>query len=560
MSAQLKISDRLRDLLSHRGVVEEDDITTFIAPDYARDIHDPFLLHDMDIAVGRILRALDANEKIVIYADYDADGVPGATVLYDFFTKIGYENFSVYIPHRHDEGFGLHHKALEKFIADGATLLITIDLGITAVDEVAYAKENDLDVIITDHHEAPGVTPDAVAIVNPKLGTYPDPMICGAAVIWKVVCAVLQIMRADKKLAEKYTSTIQEGWEKWLLDMVGIATLSDMVPLVNENRALAYFGLKVLRKSRRPGLQTLLYKLRMQQPYLTEDDITFMVTPKINAASRMAHPMDAFKLLTAGNTEEAKIAVKHLLDLNEKRKQLVAQTMKEVNKKIDTLTDNDVIVIGNPDWQAGILGLVANKIADEYGKPAFVWSREGETIKGSCRSAETCDVVALMDAVSDHLIQFGGHKEAGGFSASTDAIHHLSEHLNSAYPSQAFTQEDADEKTYDLAMQPTDITSRLYNELGMMAPFGIGNPKPILKLDNIALESIRHFGKGQNHLEVSFRSSSRNAIKAIAFFATADTFGLSTDTTPSVTMYGFIEESRFRGTPEIRMRIERLDS
>src|SRR3989344_2828197 len=289
-----KYGELLRTLLEKRSITDSAQAEIFLNPDYERDLHDPFLMKDMERACVRIFEAIDNGEKIMIYADYDCDGIPGAVILNDLFKKIS-ENFSaqggpafgweVYIPQRNSEGYGLNLEAIKPFKEKEVKLIITVDLGITAVEEVAQAEADGMDVIITDHHLPHAILPNAYAILNPKVDDYPEKMLCGAAVAFKLAQGFI------KKYGEYFK--IKEGAEKWMLDMAGLATLSDMVPLTGENRALAYFGMKVLRKSPRPGLQKLLAHMNIEQKYLSEDDLGFMVTPRLNAASRMDDPMRA---------------------------------------------------------------------------------------------------------------------------------------------------------------------------------------------------------------------------------------------------------------------------
>ena len=357
-----KYGELLRTLLAKRGITDEAQAEIFLEPDYQRDLHDPFLMRDMEKACVRLFEAIDNNEKIVIYADYDCDGIPGAVILQDLFREIKYTNYEVYIPQRNSEGYGLNLDAVKDFANSNVKLIITIDLGITAVAEVAQAEVDGIDIIITDHHlprqsESNGGLafnlPRAYAILNPKVDNYPEKMLCGAGVMFKFVQGFL------KKYGEYFK--VKEGVEKWMLDMAGVATLSDMVPLVGENRALAYFGMKVLRKSPRPGLQKLLAKLNIEQKYLSEDDLGFMVTPRLNAASRMDDPMRAFELLSTDDEVQAEALVKHLSRINDERKSIVTGIMRDVNKNFDKRQMNEVIVIGNPAWRVGVLGLVAGK-------------------------------------------------------------------------------------------------------------------------------------------------------------------------------------------------------
>ena len=293
----------LRDLLAKRGISSEKEADIFLNPDYERDLYDPYLMRDMERACVRLYEAIDNDEKVMIYADYDCDGIPGAVVLEGLFKLCNFKNYEIYIPGRNNEGYGLNMEAIEEFKEKGVKLLITIDLGITAVLEVAQAQVYGMDVIITDHHLPKETLPRAYAILNPKVDEYPEKMLCGAGVVFKFVQGFI------KKYKEYFK--IKKGAEKWMLDMVGLATLSDMVPLLGENRALAYYGLKVLQKSRRPGLQKLLAKMNIEQKYLTEDDVGFMLTPRLNAASRMDDPRRAYELLATVDEAEAGTPTEH---------------------------------------------------------------------------------------------------------------------------------------------------------------------------------------------------------------------------------------------------------
>ncbi len=334
------VGDTITDhLLQSRGIVSPQDKDAFLNPDYDKHVHNPFLMKDMDIAVSRIMQAIDNNEKIVIYGDFDADGIPASVVLHDFFKKISYTNFVNYIPHRHKEGFGFHIHVVEGLaeenLANGQKMLIiTLDCGITDIETVKKANENNIDVIITDHHLPLETLPSAVAVLDPKRldCSYPDKMLCGAGVAFKLVQALIL---NDRNGQNKFN--IKEGWEKWLLDLVGIATLSDMVPLVNENRVFAKYGLLVLKKTPRLGLVKLFRSLKISTKDLVEEDITFLITPRINAASRMADPRDAFVLLSTDSPSEAEEMVKHLNSINDERKTIVAKTSKEIHKIIREL-------------------------------------------------------------------------------------------------------------------------------------------------------------------------------------------------------------------------------
>ena len=553
-----KYGELLRTLLAKRGITDEAQAEIFLEPDYQRDLHDPFLMRDMEKACVRLFEAIDNNEKIVIYADYDCDGIPGAVILQDLFREIKYTNYEVYIPQRNSEGYGLNLDAVKDFANSNVKLIITIDLGITAVAEVAQAEVDGIDIIITDHHlprqsESNGGLafnlPRAYAILNPKVDNYPEKMLCGAGVMFKFVQGFL------KKYGEYFK--VKEGVEKWMLDMAGVATLSDMVPLVGENRALAYFGMKVLRKSPRPGLQKLLAKLNIEQKYLSEDDLGFMVTPRLNAASRMDDPMRAFELLSTDDEVQAEALVKHLSRINDERKRIVTGIMRDVNKNFDKRQMNEVIVIGNPAWRVGVLGLVAGKICDEYQKPVFVWGKdENECIKGSCRSDGSVSVVELMTASSESFIDFGGHELAGGFTVENEKIHFLEEAL-----SLSFTKVQRPKKenvtSYDIKSDLSIVNMKNWREIEKLVPFGLANPKPVFLFEGVKIENIKKFGKNGSgeHLEIIFSDVKKSKAKAISFFSNIDSFKNTLSEGLKLNLLATFDLSRFRGREELRLRI-----
>ncbi|HYC34103.1 MAG TPA: single-stranded-DNA-specific exonuclease RecJ [Candidatus Paceibacterota bacterium] len=542
-------SDTLSHLLSCRGILSNEEAMLFCAPQYDEVRFNPFLLSNMEKAALRLIEAIKKGENICVFSDYDADGIPGAVVFYDFLKAAGHKNFFNYIPDRQEEGFGLNRLAVNECLKKGATLLITIDCGITDAEEVAYAQKNDIDVIITDHHLPKEELPEAFAIVNPKISPeYPDQMICGAAVAFKLIQAVLRHERFG----------IVPGAEKWWLDMVGIATLSDMVPLVRENRIFAYFGLLVLRKSRRLGLQKLLRKLKIDQSRLTEDDIAFMVTPRINAASRMGYSYDAFRLLTTNDENEANSLVDHLEKINTERKTTTAHLSKEVRKMIEAkyspYFSNKVIVAGSPSWQPSLLGLVAGSLAESESKPVFLWGREGmiESLKGSCRGVEGVSVTSIMSALpSGVLTDFGGHHLAGGFSVSYESVHLLEEEIEKAYEREV-KEYEAKPVLIDFALEPDDVSGSLLSELEKLAPFGVGNEKPLFMIQNALITEVSFFGKEKNHLKVLIQAK-RKPLEAINFFASPE-LTKKAEAGRTISLVGNLERNFF-GVNSIRVRI-----
>lgn len=547
-------------LLKNRGIKKEDQ-EKFLNPSYEDHLYDSFLMKDMEKASVRIFEAIEAKEKIVIYSDYDCDGIPSAVIMHDFFNKIGYENFSIYIPNRHDEGYGLHMEAIKKFIDDEVKLLITFDLGITAIDEVIEARAGGIDVIITDHHlprrsESEGgftvdLLPNAYAILNPKQDgcKYPDKMLCGAGIAFKLVQALIT------KYGEYWK--ISNGWEKWLLDMAGMATLADQVPLLDENRVLAYYGLKVLQKGKRPGMVEIFRKANVDIAKLSEEDITFTLAPRINAASRMADPMMAFTALSATDSVLARTSADNLSKINDERKVMVASMMKEVKKTMSKREDKGVIVIGNPTWRIGVLGIIASKIAEEYKRPVFVWGSDGsDVLKGSCRSYGGVNLVDIMSSLPENsILEFGGHALAGGFAISHDEIHFLEERILKVYGEDREVEEEASKDGSEATIDMDDVTNMNYKVIERLAPYGAGNPKPRFLFKDIPIAGVKEFGKEKNHLELSFMNSKGKIVKAIIFFKNKKSYGNKIAVGERISLVANFEKSTFGGRTELRLRI-----
>ncbi len=535
-------------LLFYRGIETQKDANSFLNPNYDTQTHDPFLLHNMKRAVTRILSAIKKNEKITIYSDYDCDGIPGGVILHDFFKKIEYANFENYIPHRNKEGYGLNVDAVEKIAKEKTKVLITVDCGTTDFEPIALAKKLGIDVIVTDHHLPGDTLPDVYTLINPKQkeDLYPYDALCGAGLAFKLVQALVS--------QEKFE--IHNGWEKWLLDMAGVATIADMVPLTGENRVLAHFGLTVLRKSRRAGLQQLCRIMRVNQQYISEDDIGFMIAPRINAASRMDKPEDAFMCLATTDEVEAGVLAKHLHSINNQRKGIVAGMIKEIKKRIEARENiQEVFVMGNPEWKPSLVGLAANTFVDSLQRPVFLWGRdENGIIKGSCRAPEHHNLVELMASIPDFFIGFGGHHCSGGFSVSNDNIHHLEDMLVKAQKKNK-TKSEVFPTPIDATLTLNDVSWNTYRSIEQCAPFGKENPKPLFLFKGITPQKIDLFGKEKNHLRLTFKQINGKPVSAIGFFMTAETFDTPLSEGGTINLIAVIEKSTFRNFPELRLRI-----
>jgi single-stranded-DNA-specific exonuclease len=542
-----KYPELIQKLLFYRGISDAESAEIFFKPDFKRDLHDPFLLPNTEEAVSRILLAIKENQRFTIYSDYDADGIPASVALHDFFKKIGYENFDVYIPHRNREGFGLNKKAIQEIHTRGSKLIITVDCGTSDVDEVALARELDMDVIITDHHEAHEVLPDAI-IVNHKLpdSMYPERILCGAGVIFKLIQALIQ----------KGDFNLPEGFEKWFLDMIGIATLADMVPLVGENRALAYYGLIVLRKSPRPGLQQLLRKTRTNQNEISVMDVGFTIAPRINAASRMGEPDVAFNLLAEKSVQKVGVLVDHLHEINDKRKGHVAVITKAIYHKLEELEGSEnlkVIVAGNPLWQPSLLGLAASSVVEKYQKPVFLWGRgDGEELKGSCRSINGINTLTLMNEVSDLMHAYGGHSQAGGFVVKNDMVDFLQTRFSEAYDS-CIVEGEVESVYVDSEIRIADINQNFFKSIQSLSPFGIGNEEPKFIVRNVYIKDLQSFGKNKEHLKIICSDAGRE-IEAISFYSNENSFSNTLVKDAIFSIVAIVEKNQW-GKTSLRLRI-----
>jgi len=550
----------IRRILFYRGIKTKEDADKFLNPDYDKHQHSPFDILDMDKAVDRILLAIKNNERIIIFGDYDADGVSSSVIFYDFLQKVGFENFHVHIPDRNLDGYGLNLEAIEEFAKQKAGLIVTFDCGITDYEEVEKANSLGIDVVITDHHlahvsPADGLEklPPAFAIINSKRegDKYPFKYLSGAGVAFKVVQALVE--RGSVK--DGHGFKIVPGWEKWLLDVVALATVADMVPLTGENRVFAQYGIKVLRKTRRLGFLAFFKKLSMYPRNVNEDDIAFMIAPRINIASRMDHADASFSLLTTQSPEEAKSISKRLDTMNEDRKRIVGEIMEEVESHLEAQPPS-VIVAGNVDWQPGVLGIAANRLLEKYERPIFLWGKaESKTIKGSCRSDGSINLVDFMSGLPEGtLIESGGHAFAGGFSAGESDISKLGDTIVDTYKKAPKEEIENNILHVDGEMNIDDVNPSTFFMMEKMQPFGVDNLKPIFRFSGLEIDNIRKFGNGGIHLGLDFKNSKGKKVSAIGFFVgNNEKFDLSAG--QRVDLLAALEKSFFRGITELRLRI-----
>ncbi len=515
------------------GLKTEKEVEAFLFPDFEKETRVKGKMKDLQKAGKRVLQAIEKGEKICIYGDYDCDGVPGVAMCKDFFEKINYANVIYYIPHRHNEGYGLHKNAINKLNEEGVRLIITLDLGVTNIEEVDHTNTLEIDVIITDHHlpiilNGEENLPQAFGIINNKQVDckYEDKNLCGTGTTWKLICEIIKI---GKETENVYFKNIQVGYEKWLLDLVAIATIADMVPLVGENRALTIFGLHVLTKTKREGLKQLLQNAKVDLKNIGEVDIAFSIAPRINSASRMDHPLTALKVLSS-DLKEGIDGANILENLNLDRKENVASIVKKVYKEIDKrIKDSsdrklpEVLVVGSKDFNIGVVGIVAMNIVEKYNVNAFVWGvgEDKNILKGSVRGRGDTHVVELMTICKETFLHFGGHEMSGGFAVEENKIHELENILNKNWTQAKIAanilESRNDKKRKPIQINLSKINSDFFNGLNLIGPFGAGNEKPIFEIVDIAEKKFERFGKKKEHLKVIL-TNGKICREAVKFF------------------------------------------
>ncbi|MFY9458049.1 MAG: single-stranded-DNA-specific exonuclease RecJ [Candidatus Spechtbacterales bacterium] len=495
-----------RQLLWQRGLQNQKEIDEFFNPDYSQDLHDPFLLKDADKAVERIFKALKEKERVMVYGDYDSDGVSGATIIYNALKRIGFikDNLAVYLPDREKEGYGLNVQAVKQFGKEKYNLIITVDCGTTSFEPIKLANKKGIDVIVTDHHRVIDNPPEAYAFVNPHQedDKYPFKDLCGAAVAFKIACALYK--KAD----------IPEGEEKWFLDLVALATVTDVMPLLGENRTLVKYGLFVLAQTERLGLKALMEVSGIKATY-NQDSLStnlrpwtlgFILGPRLNAAGRMDHANTAFALLNATSYDEALSFARQIDERNRERQQLVGNILKEAEKRLE-IDKSPVIFEGDKNWPIGVLGIVAGRLADKYHKPAFIYQiKDDNNAAGSVRTILGFHVVHAFESVKDLLVNFGGHPAAGGFTVSQDKLGEMKKRIEE-FAKENLKKEDFVKKTeYCAEASPEDISWQVYEELERFEPFGEANKEPIFLLRGVKILNLDKIGKdngngnGKKHL------------------------------------------------------------
>ncbi len=514
-------SEILLQLFWNRKIRSREMAEDFLNPDYAK-LHDPFLFPDMKKACARIFQAIEKKETVFIFADYDADGVPGAVILYTVLKACGITP-KIYIPHREKEGYGLNTAAVDYMKAQGVTLFITCDLGISNNEEIAYAKNLGLEAIITDHHTLPPeLTADACAIIHPQIGDYPFKGLSGGGVAFKLAQGLLKTVGLRNPysvgVAKPYS---KEGVEKWLLDLAAITTVADMMPLTGENRILVNFGLKVLNKTRRLGLRKLIETAGLEFGNLDAHNIGFQIAPRINAAGRMDHANAAFELLICEDEEEAGRLAENLNKTNSDRQRETNKIVDEAKFQIvEASKEKDYCLFAfNDKWPLGLLGLAASKIKDTFNRPVILMTEIGGEVKGSARSVEGFSIISALQKLEDIFSHYGGHPMAAGLSLKNrDDLKVFQEKMI------ALAKTDLQDKELEQAIKidvelPIDkIDLKLAEEIGKLAPFGDANPEPLFLSQNLTVRGTQVVGNGTKHLRLMVSGENGIQYKMIGFY------------------------------------------
>ena len=508
----------LERILCSRGLTTHTARQAFLHPDYDAHQHDPFLLPGMCHAVERLVQAHAQGEAIVVYGDYDIDGLSATALLLDAFASFGFATVRAFIPNRFVEGYGMTMGAVDKVAAMGAKLIVTVDCGSLCHQEIAYAKERyGIDTVVTDHHNVAPTRPPAVATVNPKYDDhqYPFRDLCGAGVAFKLVQAL------QTKLPG-----LAPGHEKWLLDLVALGTVCDIVTLTNENRANVYWGLEVLKKQRRTGLKALMAVSGIEPRSVNARSLGFGLGPRMNAAGRLDTAEHALHMLMATDGMEALAASNKLEELNQRRRQIQDEIFAQACQQAEEDASSRVLVVAQQGWNHGVIGIVASKLVERYKKPTFILGVRGQEATGSARSFGDFSAADAVRAADDIIMRGGGHAAAAGVTLATQQIDAFRQRVNEYYDSLGLRDQtrhllpQADVTVPDFG----EIDEALVAGIAQMEPFGNGNPEPVLHIPAATVVAMRHMGNDGQHVKLTLEDSTGRCLQVLAFQAPSEYF------------------------------------
>lgn len=539
----LGVDQVIAQLLAQRGIQTFAQAKTFFRPQL-EELHDPFLMKDMDKAVERIEQALASDERILIYGDYDVDGTTSVALMATYLETKS-KHISTYIPDRFEEGYGVSYKGIDYAVDNDFGLIIALDCGIKAIEKVQYAKDKNIDFIICDHHRPGEHLPQAVAVLDPKRSdcAYPFKELCGCGVGFKLIQALGQSRGESIETFVPY------------LDLVATAIGADIVPIVGENRILAHYGVQVINTAPRPGFKALIQNIKKEK--LTISDIVFIIAPRINAAGRMKHGNYAVALLKEKDLAQAKISAQEIETFNSNRRALDQETTKEALLQIESLGEEDhsTTVVFNESWNKGVIGIVASRLIETYYRPTLVFTKSGEFLTASARSVRGFDVYEALENCSQYIEQFGGHKYAAGLSIKEQNYAAFKTAFENEVKTTLPTQLKTPELLIDVEVQLRTITPKFYRILKQFAPFGPQNMSPVFMTSNVIDTGYgKCVGQDDKHLKISAVQKNTQPIDGIGF-GLGDKLEYIKNKTPFNMVYG-IDENEWNGQVRLQLKLK----
>ncbi len=539
----LNIDEVTATLLIHRGITTFEQAKAFFRPNL-EDLHDPYLMKDMDLAVDRIEKAMLNQENILVFGDYDVDGTTAVSLVSSYLKTI-YPNIATYIPDRYDEGYGISYKGIDFADDNGFSLIIALDCGIKSIDHIDYAQEKSIDFIICDHHRPGDVLPKAVAVLDPKREdcSYPYDELCGCGVGFKLIQA----------LGQNRNQTIDDFVE--YLDLVATAIAADIVPITGENRILAYFGLQVINSKPRPGIQALIQQVKKKE--LTITDVVFIVAPRINAAGRIKHGNHAVELLTEFNLEQAQQFASEIEQYNSDRKDLDKSITRMALHQIEDNNEKEqfTTVVFQEDWHKGVIGIVASRLIEVYYRPTIVFTKSGDKYAASARSVVGFDVYNALEACAEHLEQFGGHMYAAGMTLKPENYQKFKDAFEKVVQETIAPEMLTPEIEVDAEIDFTEITPKLTRILKQFEPFGPQNRTPVFWSKNVVDTGYgKTIGSDNTHLKLNLKQKKSPSFSAIGF-GLADKLDVIQNKKPFEAVY-CIEENEWNGMVSVQLRLK----
>ena len=541
----LQVDDITATLLLQRGIETYEDAKRFFRPSLT-DLHDPFLMKDMDRAVARIEKAIANQENILVYGDYDVDGTTSVALLASYLKTI-YSQVHTYIPDRYDEGYGVSYKGINFASDNDFTLIIALDCGIKAITKVGYAKTKGIDFIICDHHRPSDVIPEAIAVLDPKRDdcNYPYKELCGCGVGFKLVQA----------LASKEGKTIEDLTS--YLDLVATAIGADIVPITGENRVLAYFGLRVINSQPRPGIKAILNQI--QKSELTITDVVFIVAPRINAAGRMEHGNFAVTLLTETDDALVEKQALEINNFNQDRRDTDKQITEEALKQIEEQNEQNRLttVVYNENWHKGVIGIVASRLTETYYRPTLVFTKSGDKLAASARSVRDFDIYNALENCSEHIEQFGGHKYAAGLTLKEENYQAFKQAFEYEVQKTIDRNLLVPEIKIDAQIDLNNITPKFYRILKQFAPFGPENMTPVFMTENLKDTGYgKCVGKDKTHLRITVQQPQSSRFVGIGF-GMGDKLNTISEGKPFSAVYS-IDENEWQGNVSLQLKLRHI--